>query len=54
MSAARLWRELRWWFRCKRKGYPSEVYKTISPQPAPPAAVERLRQRVLSGDWETP
>lgn len=51
-TVAYWWRELRWWLRCKRRGYLAEVYETISPHPAPPSAVERLRQRVLSGKWD--
>jgi hypothetical protein len=48
-------RGFRWWwnelrFRWKWRRHP-EVVATINPHPAPSAAVERLRQRVLSGDW---
>lgn len=49
-----LWMHVRWWIRCKRKGYPAGVYRTVSPEPPPPKALERLRKRVLSGDWESP
>lgn len=47
------WREIRWAWRCFRR-YDREVYRTISPHPAPPSTVERLRLRVLSGDWSSP
>ena len=52
LSLLAFYRELRWWLRCKIKGYPHEVYKTISPHEAPPSTLERLRRRVLSGDWK--
>jgi hypothetical protein len=51
---ARWWRELRWFVRCVRKGYPLKVYRTISPHQAPPATLERLRVRILTGNWGDP
>ena len=48
-------RELRWLIRCLRWGRPGiEVYRTISPHPAPPATVARLAARVRSGNWSAP
>lgn len=44
-------KDILWRFRCWRKGYPVEVYKTISPHPAPERTLERLRKRVQTGDW---
>jgi len=50
-------RQFRWWWTCRvRRKYGSgsmEVYRTINPQLPPPRTTERLRQRVLSGDWES-
>jgi hypothetical protein len=51
MSIQWLWRELR--FKLKWWRHPT-VRAIVSPHPAPPAAVERLRARVISGDWESP
>lgn len=49
---ASVWSEVVWAWKCFRPGgYGREAWLMICPHPAPHEAVERLRARVISGDW---